>query len=83
MSQPFKNMLTKEYSFMYILHTVLPGLLYIKEQSNFKQFTDKFSILTFSFVRHPFARFAIRLILENKKGYLEACYFFSQDNISI
>ena len=64
-------------------HNVLPGLLYIKGQGNFEQFREKFSILTFSFVRHPFARFVIRLTLESKKGYLVACYFFSQDNISI
>ena len=42
-------------------HNVLPELLYIKGQGNFEQFREKFSILTFSFVRHPFARFVVRL----------------------
>ena len=51
-----KNKLTKEN-----WHKDLPGLLYIKGQENFEQFTDTFSILTFSFVRHPFARFVIGL----------------------
>ena len=79
-----KNKLTKGYRHTGIdPHRVLPRLLYIKGQGNFEQFREKFSILTFSFVRHPFARFVIRLTLESKKGYLVACYFFSQDNISI
>ena len=48
------------------LHRVLPELRARARakgqgQGNFEQFRDKFSILTFSFVRHPFARFVIRL----------------------
>ena len=68
-----KNKLKKDH---HDLHTFLPKLLYVKGQGNFDKFMNDFSIMTFSFVRHPFARF-VTVLPSHNKTLFNLIYFLS------